>query len=107
MDNASRDRAQLTRTELANGATAKYTHMDLDLRQVLNASEPYDVALKSGDELLIPASLELALAMACRVAGSGDETRTISNSRGRASCLGPGGVRRIPSGRVSAKRRSS
>jgi len=41
MDNASRDRAQLTRTELANGATAKYTHMDLDLRQVLNASEPY------------------------------------------------------------------
>ena len=53
LDNASRDRAELTRTEIANGTTAHYTHMDLDLRLVLDASQPSDVVLKPGDELLV------------------------------------------------------
>ncbi len=53
LDNASRDRAELTRTEIANGSVARYTHMDLDLRQVLDGSQTTDVALKPGDELLV------------------------------------------------------
>lgn len=53
LDNASRDRAELTRTEIANGTTAHYTHMDLDLRLVLDAAQPNDLVLKPGDELLV------------------------------------------------------
>ena len=53
LDNASRDRAELTRTEIANGSTTSYTHIDLDLRQVLDDAQPSDVPLKSGDELLV------------------------------------------------------
>jgi protein involved in polysaccharide export with SLBB domain len=53
LDNASRDQAELTRTEIANGSVAKYTHMDLDLRQVLDGAETNDVPLKPGDELLV------------------------------------------------------
>jgi protein involved in polysaccharide export with SLBB domain len=53
LDNASRDRAELTRTEIANGSVAQYTHMDLDLRQVLDGTEAADVPLKAGDELLV------------------------------------------------------
>jgi protein involved in polysaccharide export with SLBB domain len=53
LDNASRDQAELTRTEIANGSVAKYTHMDLDLRQILDGAETNDVPLKPGDELLV------------------------------------------------------
>jgi protein involved in polysaccharide export with SLBB domain len=53
LDNASRDRAELTRTEIANGSVASYTHIDLDLRQVLDESQSGDLVLKSGDELLV------------------------------------------------------
>ena len=53
LDNASRDRAELTRTEIANGSVAQYTHMDLDLRQVLDGTQITDVPLKPGDELLV------------------------------------------------------
>jgi protein involved in polysaccharide export with SLBB domain len=53
LDNASRDRAELTRTEIANGSVAQYTHMDLDLRQVLDGTQTNDVPLKPGDELLV------------------------------------------------------
>jgi protein involved in polysaccharide export with SLBB domain len=53
LDNASRDRAELTRTEIANGSVARYTHMDLDLRQVLDTSQTTDIPLKPGDELLV------------------------------------------------------
>jgi protein involved in polysaccharide export with SLBB domain len=53
LDNASRDRAELTRTEIANGSVAQYTHLDLDLRQVLDGSQTTDVPLKPGDELLV------------------------------------------------------
>ncbi len=53
LDNASRDQAELTRTEIANGSVAQYTHMDLDLRQVLDGTANTDVPLKPGDELLV------------------------------------------------------
>src|SRR5579862_4947651 len=53
LENASRDRAQLTRSEVSNGAVTNYSHIDLDLRQVLDESQNNDVALKSGDELLV------------------------------------------------------
>ena len=53
LDNASRDRAQLLRTEIADGSVAHYTHMDLDLRQVLDVSQSNDVPLKPSDEILI------------------------------------------------------
>ncbi len=53
LENASRDRAELTRTEIANGSVAQYTHMDLDLRQVLDGVQSTDVSLKPGDELLV------------------------------------------------------
>jgi polysaccharide export outer membrane protein len=53
MDNASRDRAELVRTEITDGSVARYTHMDLDLRQVLDTSQANDVPLKPGDEMLI------------------------------------------------------
>ncbi len=53
LDNASRDRAELTRTEIANGSVAQYTHMDLDLRQVLDGTQGTDVPLKPDDELLV------------------------------------------------------
>ncbi len=53
LDNASRDRAELTRTEIANGSEARYSHIDLDLRQILDGSQTSDVPLKPGDELLV------------------------------------------------------
>ena len=53
LENASLDRAELTRTEIADGSVAKYSHIDLDLRQVLDGSESTDVVLKQGDELLV------------------------------------------------------
>ena len=53
LENASRDRAELTRTEISNGSMAKYIHLDLDLRKVLNPSENQDLALKAGDELYV------------------------------------------------------
>ena len=53
LENASRDRAQLTRTEVSNGAITNYTHVDLDLRQVLDDSQAADLPLQSGDELLV------------------------------------------------------
>ncbi|HEY6394521.1 MAG TPA: SLBB domain-containing protein, partial [Candidatus Binataceae bacterium] len=53
LENASRDRAMLTRTEIANGSTAAYTHMDVDLRKILNPSSADDLTLKPGDELLV------------------------------------------------------
>lgn len=53
LDNASRDRAELTRTEIANGSVTKYTHIDLDLRQILDESQTSDVPLKPSDELLV------------------------------------------------------
>jgi protein involved in polysaccharide export with SLBB domain len=53
LDNASRDRAELLRTEIADGSVAHYTHMDLDLRQVLDVTQSYDVALKPSDEVLV------------------------------------------------------
>ena len=53
LDNASRDRAELTRTEIANGGTTNYTHIDLDLRQILGESQAGDMTLKPGDELLV------------------------------------------------------
>ncbi len=53
MDNASQDRAELTRTEIANGSMAKYIHMDVDLRKVLGSYDTEDVALKPGDELFV------------------------------------------------------
>ena len=36
-----------------NGSVAQYTHMDLDLRQVLDGSQTTDVPFKPGDELLV------------------------------------------------------
>jgi protein involved in polysaccharide export with SLBB domain len=53
LENASRDRAELSRTEIANGAMAKYIHMDLDLRRALSAMDNQDVALQAGDELYV------------------------------------------------------
>jgi protein involved in polysaccharide export with SLBB domain len=53
LDNASRDRAELTRTEIANGAMAKFIHMDLDLRKILNTDQGQDLPLKPGDELYV------------------------------------------------------
>ncbi len=53
LDNASRDRAELIRTEIADGSVARYTHIDLDLRQVLDISQSNDMPLTSGDELLV------------------------------------------------------
>jgi polysaccharide biosynthesis/export protein len=53
LDNAARDRAELTRTQIADGAAARYIHTDVDLRRVLSTSEPDDVALKPGDEVLV------------------------------------------------------
>jgi len=53
LENASRDRAELSRTEIANGMMAKYIHMDIDLRRALNAMDSEDVALQAGDELYV------------------------------------------------------
>lgn len=53
LDDAARDRVQLTRTEIADGAVARYSHIDVDLRRVLSTSDPNDVAMKPGDEVLV------------------------------------------------------
>jgi len=53
LDNASREHAELVRTEVANGSVARYTHMDLDLRQILDTAQIDDVRLKPADELLV------------------------------------------------------
>jgi protein involved in polysaccharide export with SLBB domain len=54
MDSAALDKAQLTRTEISTGAVAHYSHLDIDLRPVLDSSDrTIQMALKPGDELLI------------------------------------------------------
>jgi protein involved in polysaccharide export with SLBB domain len=53
LENAARDRAQLTRTQISDGAVAEYGHIDVDLRRVLSTSDPQDVALEPSDEVLV------------------------------------------------------
>ncbi len=52
LKNASRNRAELTRTEIANGSLTKYLHLDVDLRAVFDLKTT-DMPLKPGDELLV------------------------------------------------------
>jgi polysaccharide export outer membrane protein len=53
LENAARDRAQLTPTQIADGAMARYDHIDVDLRRVLSTSDPQDVPLEPSDEVLV------------------------------------------------------
>ncbi len=51
-DAAARDRAQLARTEVEAGSTARYVRSDLDLESALEGTQD-NLALKNGDELFI------------------------------------------------------
>ncbi len=51
-DNAARDRAQLARTEVDAGATARYVRTDLDLGSALEGTQD-NLPLRNGDELFV------------------------------------------------------